>query len=422
MTVFTRVSIYLNQDMIKNFLLSLSRKSSFVNGLKTKYIRLRNFALSKYFSAIPLKEKTVIFEAYHSSSYACSPKAIYEYMLSSSTFAEFNFVWSFTNPEKYNYLKSERTRLVKHETFAYFKAFATSKYWVVNGWINLNIHKKPNQIAMQCWHGSPLKRLRYDISENIATAHRQNILTENDLDIVRYDYFVSPSRFASQVFTSAFNLKALGKEKIMIETGYPRNDYLSNYKKSDVEKMKRKLNIPKNKKIILYAPTWRDDQRREEGGYQYTSPVDFGYLKEALSDKFVMLYRGHGLAPKTFDLGKYQDFIIDVSDIDDVNDVYIISNILITDYSSVFFDYAILNRPILFFMYDKDHYQNDLRGFYIDLSELPGPIVETEESLVEAIGMQRVERINHQKFNYKYNYLEDGSSTRRAAHRLITHD
>ena len=196
-----------------------------------------------------------------------------------------------------------------------------------------------------------------------------------------------------------------------------------NHKKSDINKIKKELSIPKNKKVILYAPTWRDDQHTSGVGYTYKTEADFSYLKDKLEEEYIILFRAHYFVANSFDFSKYANFVYDVSKVDDINDLYIISDVLITDYSSVFFDYANLKRPLIFFMYDLEYYEKDLRGFYIDLDELPGDIVKEEKDIVNIL--KNIEKYNqkhstkYSKFNKKYNYLEDGKASSRVIERVI---
>ena len=186
------------------------------------------------------------------------------------------------------------------------------------------------------------------------------------------------------------------------------------------EQMKNKLGISGiKKKIILYAPTFRDNQHESGTGYVYRTEVDFDKLQEALSDEYIILFRPHYFVANQFDFTKYRGFIYDVSDIDDVKELYIISDLLITDYSSVFFDYAILKRPILFYMYDLEEYADDIRGFYLDLKELPGPIIQNEEDLIRVIKTGNPDAsLTYPNFNKKFNSLEDGNASRRVIERL----
>ena len=123
------------------------------------------------------------------------------------------------------------------------------------------------------------------------------------------------------------------------------------------------------------------------------------------------MFRAHYFVANSFNFDKYKGFLYDVSDYSDINDLYVISDLLITDYSSVFFDYSILKRPIVFYMYDLDTYKGKLRDFYIDLHELPGEIVQKEEDLVKVI--EKSGKLSYKKFNDKFTYLEDGNATER---------
>mgnify|MGYP000910123033 CR=1 FL=1 len=106
------------------------------------------------------------------------------------------------------------------------------------------------------------------------------------------------------------------------------------------------------KKVILYAPTWRENQHLPGEGYQFQLPVDFKRWREVLGDEYVILFRAHYFISNSFDFVAFSGFVYDVSQMDDINPLYLAADVLITDYSSVFFDYANLRRPILFFMYD----------------------------------------------------------------------
>lgn len=241
-------------------------------------------------------------------------------------------------------------------------------------------------------------------------------------DTKRLDYMVSPCRFVTEKFSSAWNLRAFGKEKAILEIGYPRNDFLKNYTKADVSAVKKVLGLERcNKKIILYAPTWRDNQHDAEQGYVYKNSVDFDLLRKQLGEEYIILFRAHYLVADNFDFKAYDNFVYDVSQHDDINELYIISDILITDYSSVFFDYAILERPILFYMYDMEEYRDEMRGFYMDVDELPGPIMKTENELVEVIKKVDFEADKNtiRMFNEKYNTMNDGKAAERLIDKII---
>ena len=172
----------------------------------------------------------------------------------------------------------------------------------------------------------------------------------------------------------------------------------------------------------MYAPTYRSDQHETGVGYTYKEEVDFSRLQEEIGDKYIILFRPHYFIANSFDFEKYNGFVYNVSEIDDINELYIISDMLITDYSSVFFDYANLKRPMIFYMYDLEHYKDESNGFYIDLKELPGNIVKTQEDLekeILALDKNFVYDEKYKKFNEKYNYLDDGNASMRVVEKII---
>ena len=405
------------KNQIKKTIIDFSKKNVIFRKIirKTLYLKGKINYL-KYYNKYKVDDKMILFEVFNGRNYSCSPKAIYEYMTKDERFKDYKFVWAFKDPSKYKF--DNNTIIVKSNSKDYFKYLASSKYWIVNSLIDVSIKKKKNQIYLQCWHGTPLKKLRYDIEVKGSVLNTINeIRKRNDLDAVKFDYFISPSKFCTEKFTSAFNLKKLGKENIIIEKGYPRNDYLFNYKKEEVAKIKKKLKLPTDKKIILYAPTFRDNQHTSGVGYTYNLGIDFDKMQKELSKEYVILFRTHYFVSNSFDFTKYENFIYDVSSYDDINELYIISDLLLTDYSSVFFDFANLRRPMLFYMYDLDDYKNNLRDFYFDLDILPGPIVKQEDDLIKEIkNIDNYDAVYHDKyvkFNNKFNYLDDGKATKR---------
>lgn len=413
---------------IKQGLKKLSQKSytfrKIYNSLKTAK---RRYTYKHDSKSIPVDPKLVIFESFFGKKYACSPRAIYEYMLNAPEYADYHFVWAFRKPEQHAELKENgRTSLVHYDTKKYFQYYAQAKYWVTNSRLPEEIIRKEDQVYIQCWHGTPLKRLGYDIkgdgSNSLGSAKKVRKQYSNDAR--RYSYMVSPSPFSSEKFTSAFNLKDLFPERnIIVEQGYPRNDFLSNYTQEDVQQIKERLELPRDKKVILYAPTWRDNQHMLGKGFTLDVQLDLKKMQEALGEEYIVLMRLHYLIANRLDLERVQGFAYDVSKLDDVNDLYVISDILITDYSSVFFDYAILKRPMIFYMYDLEEYKNDIRDFYIDLEELPGPIVESQEDLTEEIlnigDYSGKYQEKYSKFNEKFNSLEDGQAARRVVETIM---
>ena len=206
-------------------------------------------------------------------------------------------------------------------------------------------------------------------------------------------------------------MKALHKENCILELGYPRNDSLYMASEEKIQEIRRSLGLLPGEKTILYAPTWRETALDPAKGSSYSKGIDFQLgldlkkLLKELGEDYKILLRTHYFIRDNIDFSAYGERLIDVSDYKDINALYLAADLLLTDYSSVFFDYAVLKKPMLFYMYDLHSYQG-IRDFYIDLRELPGKILTQEEELPSAIRQsleekpdEEVWRIFNQKFN-----------------------
>ena len=372
----------------------------------------------------PVDEKLVVFESYWGKSYSCSPRAIYEGMLRDSRFENYRFIWSFEDVQAHQYLLGNpRTSLVKRNSREYHQAFARAKFWIYNMSVPEYMTPQEEQIYVETWHGTPLKRVGCDtIYESDYRRSREDTIAAFEKKGAKVDYLLSPSVFYDQVITSAFGLERSHNEKAVVHTGYPRNDYLYRYDPKDREEIRRKLGIPEGKKLLLYTPTWRENQYSDQGKFTYHTELDLEKLFEILGEDYLLLYRSHHHV-SSYDLSpNYQSQVMDVTKVEDINELYIISDMLITDYSSTLFDYGNLGRPMIFYMYDLEEYQNQIRGFYFDVEELPGPIVKTTKELAEAV-LDLSEHFQYgekyQKFQKKFNTYEDGSATERTLNLLL---
>lgn len=390
------------------------------------HVALKQNKYKKAASRHEIDSKLVIFETFMGRQYGDNPRAIYEYMLTDPRFSDYRFVWILNDPDKLAHVADpSRTEAAALRSGRYYELYAKAGYVITNSNLDYGIIKRPGQVFLQTWHGTPLKKLRCDIEATSGNAINslEEIYSKNNLDVVRYDYFISPSAFASEKFASAFRLTQLGMEHILIETGYPRNDLLYHFDEEFVREQKRALGIPEDKKVILYAPTFRDNQHNG-AGYVYDLALDFDRLQKEFGDEYVILLRVHYFVARQFNFDQAKGFVYDVSSLDDITPLYTMTDLLITDYSSVFFDYANLGRPMVFYMYDKEAYADDIRGFYIDLEELPGPIAETEDELIGAIRSAEQDaplyEEKYRKFREKYNALDDGNASRRVVDILFS--
>lgn len=372
------------------------------------------------YRCIPCQKQTILFISFHGKGYSDNPKAIHEYLMQYIEFSEYRFIWAIKHHKKKN-ITIPNAKIIEYFSISYFYYLARSKYWIVNCKLPNYVLKKPNQIYLQTWHGTPLKKLAHDIEvPETTTFYRSGMTlhemhTSYDIDVSKYTYMLSPSAFTTKVFQSAFGINAAR----LLETGYPRNDILSNYTLEMVNKVKRKYGIPKDKKVILYAPTWRDNSFTMKG-YTFTLEVDFALWQRLLGPEYIILFKPHYLIVNDFDVEQFKDFVYYIEPENEISDLYIISDVLITDYSSVFFDYAILERPIYFYMYDIEIYKNELRGFYLDIYEdLPGDVFVSEREMLEEVvsGVYNDQRVT--TFNQKFNNREDGKASERVVNAIL---
>ena len=385
--------------------------------LRRSAVRVRDFLqagsyLRSYARPCRTDEKRILFCAYSGRQYACSPRAIYE-MLRADESNGYRFVWAFQRPEQFPELAEDRrTKLVSYGSEEFKKELASCRYWVFNTRVPSGIVKKEDQVYIQTWHGTPLKKLGYDLKQYISGADdKKSLQYSYRTDAQRYDFLLSPSPYYSEKMASAFHLKALHKENCILELGYPRNDSLYMASEEKIQEIRRSLGLLPGEKTILYAPTWRETALDPAKGSSYSKGIDFQLgldlkkLLKELGEDYKILLRTHYIIRNNIDFSAYGERLIDVSDYKDINALYLAADLLLTDYSSVFFDYAVLKKPMLFYMYDLHSYQG-IRDFYIDLRELPGKILTQEEELPSAIRQsleekpdEEVWRIFNQKFN-----------------------
>lgn len=354
---------------------------------------------------IKVDPKLILFTAFNGSAYSDNPRYIFEYMLEDEQYRDYQFIWAFKDKQLI-----EGSKTVKFNSIKYYYYLSKAKYWVFNAKMAPYYYKKSSQVYLQTWHGTPLKRLGHDIVDNGTTYYRskqsyQQMVKSYDNDSRHWDYLIASSPFSCQVFSTAF---VFSKEK-MLKIGYPRVDYLLTVTNENILELKQRYHLPLDKKIILYAPTWRD-QSFGNNGYTFELSVDFYKWQEVLGDEYVILFKPHYLISNSYQCPEeLRDFVYLMAANEDINDAYLISDILITDYSSVFFDYAVLNRPIYFYMYDFAYYEQELRGFYLDVpDELPNDIVKTEASLLQQLQADKFDFKRLARFNQKFNPWYDG--------------
>ncbi|MCL2115476.1 MAG: bifunctional glycosyltransferase family 2 protein/CDP-glycerol:glycerophosphate glycerophosphotransferase [Methanobrevibacter sp.] len=374
----------------------------------------RNIYMS-IFNKMTLNNNMIMFESFRGQFYNDNPKYIYEYLYNHYK-NDFKFIWVINNKNnKKEILGSPKT--VKRFSLKYYYYMALSKYWVINLRQPLRLRKREDQVILSTWHGTPLKKLGLDID----TIHSADPKIKHHYvtNASQWKYLVSPNKYSTDIFRRVF-----AYDGEVLEYGYPRNDILYEKNPEIINTIKKKLKLPFNKKIILYAPTWRDDEYYESGQYKFNLKLNLEKLKNNIDNEYIILIRTHYFIADKLDLKDFENFAFNVSYHDDIGELYLISDILITDYSSVFFDFANLKRPILFYTYDLEKYSSSLRGFYIDMKkDLPGPLLFTTEEIIEAIA--NIDKITNEfkkQYNEFYNrfcYLDDGNASEKISKKVF---
>lgn len=362
-----------------------------------------------------MKDNYIVFESFLGKNYSDSCKYIYEY-INDNMPGKYKCIWV---------VNDRRTDIpgnpvkVKYLGLKWFYYTSRSKYYVNNMRQPLWMYRRPGSVMLETWHGTPLKKLVFDMDDIHAATpeYKMDMYSQSR----KWDYLISDNPFSTDVFESCF---LYPRDKI-IETGYPRNDILyCTDMDSRIKAIKDSLGIPSDKKVILYAPTWRDDEYYRPGEYQFALKLDLDTMRKRLGDEYVILLRTHYFIADAVDISAYGGFAYNVCRYDDIAELYLVSDICITDYSSVFFDYANLKRPILFYVYDYDRYRDRLRGFYIDMeTELPGPLLYTEDELYDAIvDIESIEHIYEEKYNEFYARfctVDDGQASKRVVEKVF---
>ena len=324
----------------------------------------------------------VLFSSFMGSKWNDSPKVIYDYMQRHSEYRKHKCVWAMEKPENYPELQT-----VKIDSFRYFITALRAKYWVTNTNIERGLSfKKKKTVYLNTWHGVALKKIGNDCPGR------------KDYNFNSVNFLCVSADHDERVFHTAFN----AQESCYLRCGMPRNDELWMATTEQKEACRKKLGIPVNKKVILYAPTWRDS---EDGGRSYTirPPINFTAWQERLGKDYVVLFRAHHITTKVLNV-QFNDFVRDASNYPAVNDLMIAADLLITDYSAIAFDYAILCRPLLCYAYDYDTYLAE-RGTYFEIDKkYPMQSCRTERELLDRICIIDYEKesVNTQQFRDEF--------------------
>lgn len=293
----------------------------------------------------------------------------------------------------------------------WFEKLSTAKWLINNNNFPFFFRKAPEQRYLQTWHGTPLKRIGNHVpSANLSLSYRRLMLREAEY----WDGLVAQSPWAEPILADAF-----GFNGPMLTFGYPRNDALLLGELSEVRRIavRRYLGIGDSQQAVLYAPTWRDDVKAANGHYEQTLYLDFSAVERRFGKDVVVIQRGH-VNTANAPARRLPKNVIDANGYPDINDLYLAADLLVTDYSSVMFDFVLTRKPIIYLAPDIAHYRDVTRGFYFDFERVaPGPILKSTAEVIDAISeLGRVNRKfdgNYRAFLRKFAPLDDGNAGER---------
>lgn len=335
--------------------LSLINRVKYSKTFFSLYNYLGSKAISLFKMFLSSDKRLVVFASFGGRKYDDSPKAIYEAMIADPRFDDYNIVWAFMHPENYKLPKGEK---VKIDTFKYYKTLLQASVWVHNSSLTRGLNfTGVNTFELNTWHGTAIKRLGSDINAGNNAFGMKGRKAKKDSQSV----MLAQGQYDVDIFSRAFNRP---RDTFRV-IGLPRNDSLVNVTIEKQELMKKKLGIPVNKKVILYAPTFREYEKDSGNNCIMTPPIDLKKWKTQLGTDYVLLIRAHYEVAKVMGIVN-DEFVKNVSTYPCLNDLMIASDILISDYSSIFFDYAIMGKPMLCFAYDYNRYERE-RGLYFDI-------------------------------------------------------
>jgi CDP-glycerol glycerophosphotransferase len=345
-----------------------------------------------------VKPDVVLFNSWWGKR-ADSPRAISEELLRRD--APYEQVWVLDDPGH----APEGASAVRPGSVEFLRQAGRARYIVSNNTLPGYFRKKPEQTYVQTWHGTPLKRVGFDI-EYPSFAGGEAYIRRLGSEVAKWDFLVSPNRFSTDVLRKAF-----GYRGEVLETGYPRTDLLLSDDRERVRRLTRaELGVAEGVTAVLYAPTWRDDA-------SFSTALDLSALCDLLGNGHVVMLRAHALVASTVRLPDHPR-LVDVSGRDDIGELLLAADVLVTDYSSVMFDFACTRKPMVFFTYDMEHYRDELRGFYFDFTaEAPGPLVTTTGDLADALleidAVQARHASAYTRFCDRFCHLDDGHASAR---------
>ena len=348
----------------------------------------------------PEPEDAVFLESFRGRSAACNPLGI-DHALATLRPSTRRY-WSVVDASVPVPEGSERIIEGSRE---WWRVRGSARVLVVNDWLRKRFRRRAHQHVLQTWHGSTLKRLARDRPD---AGLRTKVAATREAR--RWDAVLAQNEFSAGHLRSAYAFEG----PVWVE-GYPRDDVLSRPELAAT--VRARLGLDDSQRVVLYAPTWREDRAA------MVDHLDVAAFARGLGPDHVLLVRGHS---STWVHGSDHQApgVLDVTGYPDVSDLLLVADVLVTDYSSVMFDWMGTGRPVVFFVPDLDRYREELRGFYADLlSQAPGPVVRTADDLLDAVTHAEERRAGFadvlSSWQERFTAHDDGEAGRRVVQRMV---
>lgn len=370
---------------------------------------MRSIKYKEYYDNFPVKKNIILYESSQGASIGCNPLSIFIKIINDERYSEFYHVWVINYFDRIpSFIKKYKNVIfVKRESDLYLQYLSSAGFLINNNTFPPYFLRKPTQKYLNTWHGTPLKFLGREMIDGFME-HRN--ATRNFLQST---HIISPNSHTTKIFMEGFDIQGIYSGKIA-ETGYPRIDRSINKEKEKIINIKKRIGISNNLPIVLYAPTWR-------GTLSSGGDFNLERLKNDIENMSQLncnfLFRGHHMLEGVLKETQLISSCVVPEDID-TNDLISLVDVLITDYSSIFFDFLPLNKPIIFYAYDLEEYSSS-RGLYFPMSSMPGilcldgkKLIDSLNNIIHNIETWMPDNI-YKKAKQEFCPFEDGASTQR---------
>ncbi|MDF9813510.1 CDP-glycerol glycerophosphotransferase family protein [Streptomyces sp. SPB162] len=356
---------------------------------------------------------TVLYSSFEGRQYSDSPRAVHEELVRRD--AALDHLWVVRDARVQ---LPPTARAVIHGSAAWHEALARTRHLVTNTHLPAWFERRNGQRVLQTWHGTPLKRIGHDLAGTLC-ADLPHLWPQPGRGH-QWDVLISPNPYSTPLLR-----QALGYDGEVVETGLPRTDVLfADDRDKLAEEVRNRLGLPAGKRVVLYAPTQRDDRVYDDRHYRLDLALDLAAAESALAADHVLLVRAHPLVADRVPVNG-GGFARDVSGYPDLAELLLVADVLVTDYSSVMTDFANTGRPMLFLTPDLDHYRDTVRGFYLDFEgRAPGPLLRGTDDLIGALrdldSVTRESAERYARFHTAFCPLDDGLAASRVADLLLS--